>query len=100
RLLAKKLGAGFGLTRPAALEGWGRVDEIVGGSGVTITSEVSLVLGASGAGAFMCGLEAVSRIIAVNTDKQALIFKQADIGLLADAPALVEALLKRLEEDR
>ncbi len=100
RLLAKKLGAGFGLTRPAALEGWGRVDEIVGGSGVTITAGVSLVLGASGAGAFMCGLEPVSRIIAVNTDKQALIFKQADIGLLADAPALVEALLKRLEEDR
>lgn len=100
RLLAKKLGAGFGLTRPAALEGWGRVDEIVGDSGVTITPEVSLVLGASGAGAFMSGLETVSRIVAVNIDKQALIFKQADIGLLADAPALVEALLRQLEKDR
>ena len=96
RLLAQKLGAGFGLTRPAALEGWGTVDEIIGSSGAVISPEVCLVLGASGAGAFMAGLETAERIIAVNTDEQALIFKQADLGLTADASALVEAILEQL----
>ena len=96
RLLARKLGAGFGLTRPAALEGWGKVDEIIGASGAAISPEICLVLGASGAGSFIAGLEGSGRIIAVNIDEGALLFKQADLGLVTDAPALVEAILGRL----
>ncbi|HHW74107.1 MAG TPA: hypothetical protein GX744_02500 [Firmicutes bacterium] len=99
RRLAQKLGAGFGLTRPAALESWGKVDEIIGGSGMALSSKTCLVLGASGAGAFMAGLEGVKNIIAVNTDEEALIFKQADVGLLTDAPKLVEAMLGHLQKN-
>ena len=87
------------MTRPAALESWGKVDEIIGGSGMALSSKTCLVLGASGAGAFMAGLEGVKNIIAVNTDEEALIFKQADVGLLTDAPKLVEAMLGHLQKN-
>ena len=100
RLLAQKLGADFGLTRPAALEGWGQVDEIIGSSGKALSSAVCLVLGASGAGAFMAGLEAADRIIAANIDERALIFKQADTGLLTDASGLVEAMLENFGKEQ
>ena len=93
RLLAEKLGAGFGLTRPAALNGWGSTAEIVGQSGSVLAPRCVLTLGAAGAGAFLAGIEHAETIIAVNTDPEALIFKNADLGLEADAPALTEALL-------
>jgi electron transfer flavoprotein alpha subunit len=93
RELAKRLGAGFGLTRPAALNGWGRPEEIVGQSGEKIAPRVCLVLGASGAGAFAAGIEDAGKVIAVNTDKNALIFRHADVGVAQDATALVAALL-------
>ncbi len=97
RQLADKLGAGFGLTRMAALSGWGSPDEIVGQSGASISPEICLVLGASGAGAFAVGIENAGRVIAVNTDKNALVFCNADIGVVTDAPALVDKLLERVD---
>jgi electron transfer flavoprotein alpha subunit len=96
RALADRLHAGFGLTRMAALSGWGNPDEIVGQSGATVSPEVCLVLGASGAGAFLVGIENAGKVIAVNTDRNALIFNNVDIGAVADAPALVAALLERV----
>lgn len=98
RLLAKKMGGAFGLTRQAALMGFGRPDEIIGQSGVCITPDVCLVLGASGAGAFMAGMEGVGRIVAVDTNPDALIFQQADVGIQGDAAQLVEQLLNWEEE--
>lgn len=96
RELAERLGAGFGLTRPAALNGWGRPEEIVGQSGEQISPRSCLVLGASGAGAFAAGIEGAGRVIAVNTDKNALIFRHADVGVTQDAAALVDALLEKV----
>lgn len=96
RVLAERLGAGFGLTRPAALNGWGRPEEIIGQSGEQISPQVCLVLGTSGAGAFAVGIEGAGRVIAVNTDKNALIFRHADVGVAQDAVSFVEALLTKI----
>lgn len=92
RALAWQLGVGFGLSRPAALNGWGRPEEIIGQSGVSVAPDVMLTLGVSGSGAFMAGIEGAGRIIAVNIDRQALVFKNADMGVVADAPALIKAM--------
>lgn len=97
RLLAQKLGAGFGLTRMAALSGWGSPEEIIGQSGASVSSEACLVLGASGAGAFAVGIENSSRVIAVNTDKTVLMFRNADTCIVTDAPSLVGKLLERMD---
>ena len=97
REVAEKLDAGFGLTRPAALDSWGATDEIIGQSGKLIKPSVCLTLGTAGASAFSVGIEKAGKIIAVNTDPNALIFKQADIGLIMDAKEFVEMLLQVLE---
>jgi electron transfer flavoprotein beta subunit len=94
RNLAKKLKAGFGLTRMAVNFGWGSPAEIVGQSGCSLSAQVCFVLGASGSSAFLVGIENAGKIIAVNTDSSALIFKHADVGLTTDAPALVTELLQ------
>ncbi len=95
RILAKQLNAGFGVTRMAAQNGWGEPGEIVGQSGTLLQCAHCLVLGVSGASAFRVGLEGVSRVIAVNSDRNAPIFKDADIGVVADAPSIVRALLDK-----
>lgn len=97
RELAQKLDAGFGLTRPAALDSWGSTDEIIGQSGKLLAPSVCLVLGAAGASAFSVGIERAGKIIAVNTDSNALVFKDADIGIKMDAKKFVEMLLQALE---
>ena len=96
RTLAQRLGGGFGLTRAAALSGWGEPAEIVGQSGAAIAPKVCLVLGASGAGAFAAGIEKAACVVAVNTDEKALIFRHADVGVIADAPLAIRALLDAL----
>ena len=94
RKLAERLDAGIGFTRVAALNSWGAATEIIGQSGSVISPECVLVLGAAGAGAFAVGIEKAGKIIAVNTDKSALIFKNADIGINMDAETLVDKLLE------
>ncbi|MEG2425349.1 MAG: FAD-binding protein [Oscillospiraceae bacterium] len=97
RELAKKIGAGFGLTRPVALNGWGSTSEIIGQSGKIISPSICLALGTAGAGAFLVGIEGAKKIIAVNTDSNALIFKNADIGIKMDAIKFVDAMIQVLE---
>lgn len=98
RELASRLDAGFGLTRPAALNGWGSTDEIIGQSGKSVSPSVCFVLGASGSRAFLAGIEDATHIIAVNTDKNALIFQGCDIGIRSDAGTLAAMLLDALED--
>lgn len=96
RELANKLGAGFGLTRVAVMDGFGNPDEIIGQSGHILNPGCVIVLGAAGAGAFSVGIEKAGKIIAVNTNKNALIFKKSDYGIQMDAEAVINGLLEAL----
>lgn len=92
RRIAGRFGAPLGFSRPAALNGWGKTQEIIGQSGVRCGAEVCVALGVSGAAAFMTGIESASTLIAVNPDKNAPIFYYADIGLLASTEEFIAAL--------
>ena len=92
RAAARRLGAGFGLTRPAVMNGWGGPEEIVGQSGRILSPEVCLILGAAGAGPFLAGVRKAGTLIAVNTDPGALIFKSADYGVQMDAVRFLQRL--------
>lgn len=97
RVLSKSLDAGFGLTRPSALNAWGKPNEIIGQSGYKLSPNVSLCLGVAGAAAFMVGINKSNTIIAVNTDKDALIFKQADYGFVMDAQIFLDKMLEYIK---
>ncbi len=97
-VLAEKMGAACGCTRPAAMAGWTDFSRVVGISGSSLRAKVCVTFGVSGSAAFLCGTEQVGRLVAVNNDKNAPIFLSADTGILGDCMSIMEALEKGEEE--
>jgi electron transfer flavoprotein alpha subunit len=87
--LAKLLGGAAGLTRAAAMAGYGPMELVVGQSGKSSAPKVCVLFGSSGASAFMSGIERAGAIIAVNILPSAAVFDKSDYGFAADAPSLV-----------
>ena len=98
-LLAKKLGGVLGGSRPTVCDGKLPADRLIGISGSQIKPELCLVFGASGAAAFMAGIEHSRRIVAVNRDPNALIFENCDLGIVADCSEFADALMDILSEN-
>jgi electron transfer flavoprotein alpha subunit len=97
--LALLLGGTAGLTRAAAMAGYGPMELVIGQSGKSSSPKVCVLFGSSGASAFMSGIEGAGAIIAVNILATAAVFDKADYGFTADAPSLaadcIEALSRR-----
>ena len=98
--LAGELHGMLGLTRPAAVDGWGKHSAHIGISGVLVKPELCLVLGASGASAFLSGVTGSKTLIAVNTDPSAAIFRACDIGIVGDCMEFARALRDVLARER
>lgn len=90
--VAKKLGASCGCTRPVALSGWTGFDKVVGLSGATLTADVCIAFGVSGAGPLMQGAGGAARLIAINNDPKAPIFSRCTDGIVADCLEVLAAL--------
>ena len=71
----------------------------IGTTGQWLDSEVYLAIGISGAPHHVMGIKEVKHLIAVNTDKQANIFKYAALGAVADWRQVVPLLTGMLEAD-
>lgn len=89
---AGRMGAAFGVTRPVAMNGWAPMDRLIGVSGTRAAPALCLVAGAYGAPAFVWGIERAGLIVAVTTDEHAPIVAEADVAVLDDGVAVVEAL--------
>ena len=89
---ARRMGAAFGVTRPVAMNAWAPLDRLVGVSGNRVAPAVCLTAGASGAPAFLWGIERARFIAAVDTDEHAAIVTEADVAVLDDGVAVLEAL--------
>ena len=98
--IAHNLGAGLGASRPVVMAAWVDMNRLVGASGSVISPKVCLALGVSGAGMFNAGIERAEFIAAVNTDKDAPIFKIADVGIVDDCMAVLEELEKLILSSR
>lgn len=93
--LAELISGALGGTRPAVDSGWITHDRQIGLSGISISPDILITCGISGAIQFTVGIEASQTIIAINHDPKAPIFNYADIGIVGDVreilPALIEA---------
>lgn len=96
--LAEVLRAEVGATRPVCYEGWVEEDRMIGISGVTVRPKVYIGLGISGALQHTVGMENSEYIVAVNIDKEAPLVKMAHLGLIGDAPKVLDLLIKRLKK--
>ena len=96
RELATKVGGSVASSR--ALVDIGVMDHAcqVGQTGKTVRPQAYLAFGISGAIQHLAGMEESEFIVAVNTDKNAPIFKVANLGIVADAAAVMKQLNKIL----
>jgi electron transfer flavoprotein alpha subunit len=94
--LASSLAAAVGGSLPTVDAGWVPVACQVGQSGKFVTPEVYIAVAISGTPQHLAGVGAGTRIVAINKDAQADIFRVADIGVVGDWKDVVPALVDRL----
>ena len=92
--LAEAMDATVSSSRPIVDSGWLPKNRQVGQSGKTVTPDVYVAIGISGAVQHVAGMKGSDTIVAINTDPNAPIFDIADYGIVGDLFDVVPALIE------
>ena len=101
--LADLVGGVVACSRPVVQSGLMPYTRQVGQTGKTVAPKLYIGVGVSGAVQHLVAIQGADRIVAINSDPKAPIFKVADVGIVGDylkvVPALIAELKKRMGRD-
>ena len=98
--LAQSLNGKVAGTRCLIEAGWLDHKKQIGLSGRTVAPKLIICCGISGSVQFAAGMKGSEKIIAINNDPEAAIFKIAHIGIVGDIYEVVPALLAKIQEKK
>jgi electron transfer flavoprotein alpha subunit len=98
--LAELIEGAIGTTRPVVDGGKISRERMIGQTGKTVSPDLYLALGISGATHHVGGIQESENIVSINRDPQASIFRNSDTGVTADLREILPKLINKIKKAR